>query len=108
MEKNKYYVSVQAGTILPNQGDAAYEFEIEAADEEIHKLKLLFDEKREWEEATFFRAPIPGIPYHQDKANDGYDYVLKEIYSLLGELGTQATSDHIATMDLDDIGKWQG
>jgi len=101
MEKKTYYVSVQAGTVLPNEGDAAFEFEIQATEEEVEQLIELFNSKRETEEDTFIRAPVPAIPYHQDEENDNYDAVLKQIYDKIYELGTEETKAAIAAMNLN-------
>lgn len=100
MDKTKYYVSVQAGTILENQGDATYEFEIEATPEEILKLEELFEERLDVEDDNYIRAHIPGVPYHHDSPNDQYDRSLNNIYSLIYELGTADTKKHIESMHI--------
>jgi hypothetical protein len=102
MEKQKYYVSVQSKTIMTGQGDAAYEFEIEATPEEVQGLLKLFDEMEDFDNQSFFRNHIPGIPYHHDLENDGYDFYLKEIYKSIQQLGTEETRKHILTMDLEE------
>lgn len=98
MEKKHYFVSVQARSILEGQGDAAYEFEIEASEEDIDRLKAMFDEIEAFEQDGWFRSHVPFVPYHNDQANDGYDYYLKEVYRLLYETGTEETKRHLATM----------
>lgn len=100
MEKRRYYISVQAKSILEEQGEAAYELEMDATPEEAEKLKVLFDELDDFDNATFFRTPIPGIPYHHDSENDGYDYSLKEVYNFIYHLGTEDTKAHILTMNI--------
>ncbi|MCR8645746.1 hypothetical protein NV379_24195 [Paenibacillus sp. N1-5-1-14] len=100
MNKNKYYVSVQSGSILPNQGDAAYELEITANDAEVDQLQSLFAFKELYDEESHLRAIIPGIPYNQDEENDRYDQNLNQIYQLLHTLGTPETKQHIDTMNL--------
>lgn len=99
MDKKKYYVSVQANTIMERQGDAAYELEIIASEEEITKLKELFDYMEEFDRASYYRAHIPGIPYHHDIENDGYDYYLAEAYKLMHELGTDETKRFISSIN---------
>ncbi|QTH45521.1 hypothetical protein J4772_14540 [Cohnella sp. LGH] len=101
MSKQKYYVSVQAKTILPNQGDAAYELEIEAEPEDVRQLLELFEEMESFDNASGFRNLIPGIPYHHDQENDGYDYYLREVYNKLQEVGTDETKKHISQMNLE-------
>ncbi|MBP1157200.1 MULTISPECIES: hypothetical protein [unclassified Paenibacillus] len=100
MNKSKYYVSVQAATILENQGDAAYEFEIEATPEEILKLEELFEERLDIEDDNYIRAHIPGVPYHHDAPNDQYELSLHDIYSLVYDLGTAETKKHIESMQI--------
>jgi len=100
MERQKYYVSVQAHTIMANQGDAGYEFEIEATPDDLGRLNELFEELEDFDEASYIRNQLPGIPYNYDSENDGYDYFLKEIYRTLHQLGTAETKDHIATMNI--------
>lgn len=97
-EKKTYYVSVLARTILEGKGDAAYEFEIVASEEEIEQLKELFDGLESSEQQTYFQAHYLGYPYHQDTANDVYDRDLKAIYRMLRELGTPETRSHIDTI----------
>lgn len=100
MDKQKYYVSVQAKTIMAEQGDAAYELEIEATPEELEQLNDLFRELDDFDVSTYFRAHIPGIPYHHDLENDGYDYYLQAIYRFLYEHGTEQTRDHVLAMNI--------
>lgn len=106
MEKRPYYISVQAKTIMLNQGDATYEFEIMATDEEIDQLYELFEVLDEYEQGTYIRSHVPALPYHHDSYNDACDDTLKEIYLLIGKLGSKQTSEHIASMDLDNMGHW--
>jgi hypothetical protein len=98
MEKKRRYVSVQAGTIMENQGDAAYELEIDATEEEVQMLRRLFQERLSHEYDTFLRAHVPAVPYHFDMENDMYDESLKEIYALIYKLGTEETRNHIQQM----------
>lgn len=98
MEKKTYYVSVQAGTALENQGGAAFEFEIEATPQEIDALQQLFEELDDAANDTFVRGMIPGIPYHQDPENQFYDDALQNVYRLLHELGKPETRAHIEQM----------
>lgn len=100
MDKKRYYVSVQANTVLEQQGDAAYEFEIDATDKELMKLQELFENKEDVEDETFLRAPIPAFPYHQDGENDAYDENIRSVYRLLHQLGTAETKQHIDQMGI--------
>lgn len=98
MEKRKYYVSVQSKTILANQGEAAYELEIEATPEDLAKLHALFEDQYYSETDNFLRVHAAGVPYHFDASNDAYDMALHDIYSLIYELGTEQTKKHIESM----------
>ncbi len=98
MEKKKYYVSVQAESILEDQAAAAYELEIEATEKEVSQLQELFDKKGTEDNYSYLRAHLPTFSYHQDKENDAFDYYLKEIYQKLYDLGTEETKRHIEGM----------
>jgi hypothetical protein len=99
-EKKRYYISVQSQTIMEHQGDASYELEIEANAEELQKLNELFELMDEFDQSSFLNNPVPGIPYHHDLENDGYDYYLKEIYKFLYDNGTEKTKSHIQSMNI--------
>jgi hypothetical protein len=95
LDKSKYYVSVQSGSILEDQGATPYEFEINATEREVEKLRELLDTKWEADRLTFLRAPVPSIPYHHDHENDVYDNHLTDVYRMIYELGTEQTKKHI-------------
>ncbi|MEX2415525.1 MAG: hypothetical protein WD424_05225, partial [Paenibacillaceae bacterium] len=99
MEKTKYYVSVQANSILAEQGAASYELEILATDQEVEQLQELLYSKWDAGDSTFIRGMTPGIPQHIDDENDTYDYYLIEIYKRIYELGTKETQLHIEKMN---------
>lgn len=101
MDKKRYYISVQAGTILEKQGDAAYELEIEATPEEVDKLSEVFEELDNFDQASFTQAATSvTIAYHLDESNDGYDFYLNEAYSMIYDLGTEETKQHIKSMKI--------
>lgn len=102
MEKNKYYVSVQSNSIVPGQGATPYEFEIHATPEEVDQLEHMFAMKSEADQDCFFRAHIPGMPYHLDDENDLYDTYLKEIYQHIYAIGTDKTKQDMREMGLID------
>jgi len=106
MTRSRYYVSVQAKSISSEQGRMAYEWEIEATEEEAAALGQLFERLDESEHATFFRGMTPGVPYHWDRENDSYDGKLRQIYSKIQELGTPETKSQLeGILDrLTDIG----
>ncbi|MBP1995147.1 hypothetical protein [Paenibacillus eucommiae] len=101
MDKKRYYVSVQAGTILENQGDASYELEIDATLDEVEKLREVFEEIYDFDQASGVQvASALAIAYHNDESNDGYDYYLKEAYAMISDLGTEETKRHIGEMNI--------
>jgi hypothetical protein len=98
MDSKRYYVSVQAGTVLAGQGESAYELEIDATEEEVERLQQQFVQLSDRSEATMFRAHAPTIPYHHDAENHAYDDCLVDIYKTLHKLGTEETKRHIEKM----------
>ncbi|TBL68203.1 hypothetical protein [Paenibacillus thalictri] len=96
--KKTYYVSVQAGTIMNNIGDASFEFEIIATPDDIERLSEMFEATMEADHDAFWRAHNPAISYHHDDENDTYDEGLQMIYSTLHELGTPETKHFIEEM----------
>ncbi|MEK5645711.1 hypothetical protein BK138_32365 [Paenibacillus rhizosphaerae] len=106
MNKKKYYISVQSKSIFQQQGEAPYELEIEATEQQVIKLRNLFDKMEECDIDSMIRTPTPGIPYHHDHPNDSYDYYLKQIYQMIYDLGTIDTQQHVSSiMDrLDTMG----
>ncbi|XEC96907.1 hypothetical protein AB6A23_10425 [Paenibacillus tarimensis] len=109
MNKRKYFVSVQSRSVLTEQGQAAYELEIEATEEEVEKLQYLFQMLEEAEQSSSFRAITPGIPYHCDAENDNYDNALKACYDLVQKLGTEETVAHLSGIidQLNNIGHYE-
>ncbi|MFJ9501849.1 hypothetical protein [Brevibacillus centrosporus] len=97
-QKKRYYVSVQAGTVMESQGDSSYEFEINASEAQVEALKSLFAQRTEYEYGTFLRSHIVAMPYHYDEENDLYDACLQQIYYAIAECGTEETTNHIRSM----------
>lgn len=91
MEKRKYYVSVQSRSIMNEQGQGPYEFEIEATDSELERLQSYFGELEDADNAAYFRMHIVALPYHHDPENDQYDRAIRACYGLIYELGTEET-----------------
>lgn len=107
MDKHKYYVSVQARSILREQGQAAYEWEIEATDDDAAKLQTLFEELEEADHATLGRIMTPGLPYHHDPQNDEFDRLLQECYDLIHRLGVGETKSQLETLGDLRMGHYQ-
>lgn len=101
-QKNTYYVSVQAGSIVPNERDSEFEFEIEATPEQVRELQQRFDGREEADNAAFFRAHVPFLEYRHDAPNDEADRHLTDVYRMIHRLGTPETKRHIESMGVLD------
>lgn len=101
MAKKKYYVSVQAKTICEHQDDATYELEIYANEDDVERLERIFDTMERFDNAAGLQEAFIIPITHLNMENvDNYEHHLKEAYSLIRELGTQETKQHIREMGL--------
>jgi hypothetical protein len=100
MERRRYYVSVQAKTVMVNQGDAAYELEIEATPIEVELLHELFESESEADFQNFMRAHNPTLIVDELVSHEHEDLYLAEAYRLIYQLGTPQTREHIRTMNV--------
>lgn len=100
MEKKTYYVSVQAKTVMENQGDGAYELDIEATPEEVRQLRELFESTSEADFMNYVRVHNPELLEEEVISNELVDRHLTEIYRLLEKLGTPETKAHIRSMNV--------
>ena len=99
--RKTFYVSVQAGQILADRGAAAYELEINANDEEIARLRELFEELASMDEAEAFHFARTPFETNSDEAlNGASDEIIGRIYRLLHECGTNETRRHIESMGI--------
>ncbi|RXZ84632.1 hypothetical protein EBB07_01030 [Paenibacillaceae bacterium] len=96
-----FYVAVGAGQILEDQQASSYELEIRANEEEVGRLQELMEELSSWDEAQtiHFFGPVSSVS--NDRLNLGYDILLNKIYSLIHELGTESTRQHIDSMGIE-------
>lgn len=100
-ERKKYYVSVQAGQILEDPAAAAYELVITANEEERSKLETLFAELSSMDEAQMLHFAYTPFERAGDlQMNEGYDDLIRQIYRLLHDYGTDETKKFIDTMNL--------
>lgn len=96
-----FYVSVQAGQILEDREAAAYELEINANEDEVSRLRELFEELSSMEEAEAFHfASTPYKSNSDDALSGASDDIIGKIYRLLYECGTADTKRHIESMGL--------
>lgn len=99
LEKKTYYVSVGAGQVLLDKEAAPFELVIRANEEELNKLQELFEETSSADEAA--ALTFSGSPTVSDPVEDAtYDGLMRDIYRLLHELGTDETKRHIESMGI--------
>lgn len=102
MERKTYYISLGEGNISQVRTANSWDYQIQATDEEITRLRELFDQNYSSDWQGFWRAHIPYIEYHFDRPNDGYDTGLQQVYKMLYELGDEETKAHIKNEGLMD------
>ncbi|MBS4173895.1 hydrolase [Bacillus sp. FJAT-49736] len=102
MEANKhtYYVDLGSGEISRSRADSVWNFKIEATDEEITKLRQIFDSNYDADIEGFLRAHIPVLEYHHDRPNDISDENLLRAYQMLYELGDEDAKKHIDSIGI--------
>lgn len=94
-EKKKYYVSLAASEISQIKFGNNDEFTIYATEEDVRKLREMMNDMRDADIGTFWRAHIPFMHYHNDKANDKYDQAITDAFQLLYKIGDEETKNHI-------------
>ncbi|GGJ99666.1 hypothetical protein GCM10007063_22510 [Lentibacillus kapialis] len=97
--KDKYYVNLGSQEISRTKFGNNDEFIIYASDDEIRALRGKLNRMRDSDMRAFFRAHVPIMPYHNDKANDDYDAGVTEAFQIIYDLGDNETKQHI-----EDIG----
>ncbi|MDQ0231133.1 hydrolase [Metabacillus malikii] len=95
--KKTYYINVADGQISQLQTASSWNFKIEATDDEIIKLRELFDNVHASDWKGFYRAHTPYIQYHYDRENDAVDNTNKQIYQMIYELGDDEARELIRT-----------
>ncbi|MGD7044354.1 hydrolase [Jeotgalibacillus proteolyticus] len=98
--KKTYYVSVARGEINRSGEYSPYEFVVDATDDQISKLRYLFDQNNDIGFDSAVRAQTPYVQYHDDEPNRQQDSVLVEIYSYIHEIGDEAAVKHIESMGI--------
>ncbi len=99
-EKKTYYITVGTGEITKSRTDSAWNFKIEATDDEIIQLRELFDQNYSMEWQNFFRAHVPYVQYHHDRENDQYDDTIVQVYQMIYNLGDAEAKQHIESMGI--------
>ncbi|MBS4175931.1 hydrolase [Lederbergia citrea] len=99
-DKKTYYISVGAGEIMTTANDSPWQFKIEATDDEITRLREIFDSNYDNSIDDFLRAHIPFIEYHNDPTNDQHDENLIRIYEMIHRLGDEEARNHVENMGI--------
>lgn len=100
--KKTYYISVGSGAIMSTPSASPWEFKIEADDEEITRLREVFDVIDSNSAGDFFRAHAPFVEYSHDPTNDVHDETLGKVYGMIHDLGDQEAKQHIQSMGILD------
>lgn len=102
MERKKYFVSVASGEISQVQFGNNDDFTIFATDSEVRDLRAKMDVMQEADFKSFWRAHVPIMSYHNDKANDQYNVGIQEAFQMIYELGDEQTKSDIKDMEVLD------
>jgi hypothetical protein len=102
MEENKhtYYIDMGSGEISRSIHDSPWNFKIEATDEEITRLRQIFDSNYDADIVGFLRAHVPILEYHHDRPNDISDNNLLRAYKMIYELGDKDAKQHIESIGI--------
>lgn len=89
--KTVYYVSLQGRSLLEDQQATAYEWSIEADEEEADQVRRLLERLGEQEVHSFlaFTFPWPDTP--EQAVNAAYQDTVDALYKLIYRLGTPET-----------------
>lgn len=101
-QKRTYYISIGAGEIMSTPSASPWEFKIQANDDEITRLREIFDSSQDNSIDDFLRAHVPYVEYSHDPTNDQYDQNLIRIFSMIYKLGDQEAQQHIESMGILD------
>ncbi|GGI46317.1 hypothetical protein GCM10008018_16490 [Paenibacillus marchantiophytorum] len=104
MDKKTYYINVGTGEVLEDKEALNYEFEISATEEELDKLRELFEETDNSSQGSYSTSWLPWKVYYHNEANQEYDYYLTEVYRALHQLGSPQTKQHIESMNVLENG----
>jgi hypothetical protein len=101
-ERHDYYIEIATGEISRSSTDSPWNFKISATDEEITRLREIFDSSHSIDWQNFYRSHVPYIQYHFDRENDAYDENMHQVYAMIHELGDDDAKKHIESMGILD------
>ncbi|MCJ7842681.1 hydrolase [Lederbergia sp. NSJ-179] len=99
-DRKTYYISIGAGEIFSTPNVSPWQFKIEATEQEIEKLRHIFNGNYNNSLVDFARAHVPFVEYHNDSTNDRHDENLIHVYQMIYELGDQEAKDHIDSIGI--------
>lgn len=99
-QKKTYYIDVGTGEISQSETSSAWNYKINATDEEIIQLREYFDQNYSTDWQNFFRSHVPVVQYHYDRENDAYDRTSQKIFQMLYDLGDEEAKTHIKSMNI--------
>lgn len=99
-DRQTYYISIGAGEIFSAPNVSPWQFKINATEQEIGKLRQIFNANYNNSMIDFARAHVPFVEYHNDSSNDRYDENLIQVYQLIYQLGDQEAKDHIDSIGI--------
>lgn len=99
-QKKTYYIDVGTGEISQSATSSTWSYKIQATNQEIIKLRELFDQNYSTEWQNFFRAHVPYVQYHYDRENDAYDQTITKVYEMIYKLGDEEAKNHISGMNI--------
>ncbi|GAA0325757.1 hypothetical protein GCM10008967_15410 [Bacillus carboniphilus] len=97
-ERKTYYIDLGSGEISQSKSASTWNYQIEANNEEVTKLREYFDAMQSANWQGFMRAHVPYVQYHYDRENDANDHLLKEVYQMIHDLGDEDAKQHIEAM----------
>ena len=101
--KQTYYVDIKSGDILPDPDQSVSpSYKIFATESERLKLKGLFDNKADDDMSTMKQTPVPFQQYHNAPKDNHYDHSMKDIFSMIYQLGDEHARRHIKEIGILD------
>lgn len=108
VEKNRYYVTLQAGTTNAEIREAdpnnpsTYDFEVEASRSQMHELRKMLQEAHIVDVDSYFHGHILFTDLAEDD-NKTYDSILRDIYRMIYQTGTADTKAKMEQMGIVSV-----
>ncbi|RFU69367.1 hydrolase [Peribacillus saganii] len=99
-EKRVFYVDIENAVVLENPVESETQFKIFGTDDEVARLRTLFEDNGDADFKTYETAHIPFLEYSKHEGNLEYDQTMIEIYALIYQLGDAEAKRHIESMGI--------